>query len=94
MLACARMGPPPGGPPDLNPPHLLSRFPDTMVVQADFDDPAEFVFDEVVSEGSAPNFGLGTGSLESLVLLSPSNEVPVVRWRRNRITVPKLGVLL
>ena len=61
-----------------------------MVVEADFDGEVEFQFDETVSEGSSPNFGLGTGDLEKLVLLSPvreRTEVPRVRWRRSRITV-------
>lgn len=90
--ACAKMGPPPGGPADLAAPRLVSRFPDSSDVIPNFDGVAEFVFDEVISEGTAPNFGLGTGSLESLVLLSPTNDVPVVKWRRDRITVePREG---
>jgi hypothetical protein len=48
---------------------------------------AEFRFDEVISEGGSPSRGEGTGGLEKLVILSPSNRVPEVRWRRNRITV-------
>jgi hypothetical protein len=53
---------------------------------------AEFQFDEVVSEGGTPNRGEGTGGLERLVILSPSNRVPEVRWRRNRISVrPREG---
>ncbi len=31
--------------------------------------------------------GLGTGDLEKLVILSPSERVPKVRWKRSRITV-------
>lgn len=90
--ACAKMGPPPGGPDDLAAPRLTSRFPDSSEVLPNFDGVAEFVFDEVISEGSAPNFGLGNGTLEGLVLLSPSTLVPVVRWRRDRITVePREG---
>jgi hypothetical protein len=62
------------------------------MVAPDFDGNAEFVFDEVISEGSSPNQGLGTGDLERLILLSPSNEIPKVSWKRNRITVkPKEG---
>ncbi len=92
VAACAKMGPPPGGPEDLAAPRLLSRSPDSAEVLPNFRGTAEFVFDEVISEGSAPNFGLGSGSLEGLVILSPSPEVPVVRWRRNRITVePREG---
>jgi Big-like domain-containing protein len=53
---------------------------------------AEFQFDEVISEGGAPNRGEGTGGLEKLVILSPTNRVPEVSWKRSRITVrPKEG---
>jgi hypothetical protein len=45
----------------------------------------------VVAEGSTPNFGLGTGDLERLVILSPSSEVPRVAWKRDRITVEARG---
>ncbi len=46
----------------------------------------------MVSEGGTPNRGEGTGGLERLVILSPSNRVPEVSWRRNRITVrPREG---
>src|SRR5204863_9646379 len=51
----------------------------------------EFRFDEVVSEGGQPNFGLGTGDLERMMILSPSNAVPAVHWKRNRITVRPRG---
>ncbi len=47
----------------------------------------EFRFDEVVSEGGTPSTGQGTGDLEKLIILSPSNRVPDVSWKRNRITV-------
>lgn len=91
-LACARMAPPPGGPEDLVEPRVIATRPDTVEVLPGFSGDVEFLFNEVISEGGAPNFGLGTGSLEQLVILSPSNEVPEVRWRRNRITVrPKEG---
>jgi hypothetical protein len=53
---------------------------------------AEFQFDEVISEGAAPNRGEGTGDLEKLVILSPTTRVPEVSWKRSRITVrPKEG---
>jgi hypothetical protein len=53
---------------------------------------AEFQFDEVISEGSTPSQGQGTGGLEKLVILSPTTQVPEVSWRRSRITVkPKEG---
>jgi hypothetical protein len=58
----------------------------------DFEGDVEFRFNEVISEGGTPNFGLGTGDLEKLVILSPSLAVPEVRWKRTRITVrPREG---
>jgi hypothetical protein len=95
IAACARMAPPPGGPPRITPPLLTATFPaDSVCALPEFRGAAEFLFDEVVSEGSQPNFGRGTGDLEKLVLLSPDTLVPVVQWRRNRITVrPRHGWL-
>ena len=91
-LACARIAAPPGGPPDRTPPQLLSTSPDSVAVLAEWDEDVEFRFSEVISEGGTPNFGLGSGDLEKLIILSPSTRVPVVRWRRSRITVhPREG---
>lgn len=90
--ACAKIEPPPGGPPDTAPPRLIAISPDSMSVLPGFDDDVEFRFDEVISEGGSANLGTGTGDLERLILLSPSTRVPEVRWRRNRITVrPREG---
>jgi Bacterial Ig-like domain len=86
-LACARIEPPPGGPPDAAAPQLVRTVPDSFEVFPKFDSDVEFVFDEVISEGGSPNQGTGTGDLERLVILSPTSEVPKVRWRRDRITV-------
>ena len=92
LASCARIAAPPGGPPDRAPPELLSTTPDSVAVLADWDDDVEFRFSEVISEGGTPNFGLGSGDLEKLIILSPSTRVPVVRWRRSRITVrPREG---
>ena len=92
LAACARMEPPPGGPPDAVPPRLIATRPDTTRPLWPFRDVAEFQFDEVISEGGSPNRGEGTGGLEKLVILSPSTRVPEVSWRRNRITVrPREG---
>lgn len=91
LLACARIEPPPGGPPDLAPPRLIATRPDSLATLGPRG-VAEFQFDEVISEGGAPNRGEGTGGLEKLVILSPTNAVPQVSWRRNRITVrPREG---
>ena len=92
LSSCARIEPPPGGPPDPAPPRLIATRPDSFARLPQFDGSAEFVFDEVVSEGGSPNRGEGTGGLEKLVILSPSNRIPEVSWRRNRITVrPREG---
>jgi hypothetical protein len=92
ILACARMGSPPGGPEDKVPPKLLGTVPESLGVYGNWNRDVEFRFDKVVSEGSSPNYGLGTGDLERLFLVSPSGSVPVVHWKRDRITVrPKEG---
>ncbi len=87
MAACARIAAPPGGPPDFAAPRLLGTVPESVAVLPGFDGWAEFRFDEVVSEGSQPNFGYGSGDLERLVLVSPDTAVPQVRWHRDRISV-------
>lgn len=92
IVACARMGPPAGGPEDKVAPLLIATVPDSTGAYPEWDRDVEFRFDEVVSEGGSPNIGTGTGDLEKLILLSPSNAVPVVRWKRDRITVhPREG---
>jgi hypothetical protein len=87
IASCARIAPPPGGPVDKLPPKLISTRPESTAVLPDFKGEVEFRFDKVVSEGSAPSQGLGTSDLERLVILSPTNAVPRVSWRRDRITV-------
>ncbi|MEZ4412552.1 MAG: Ig-like domain-containing protein [Gemmatimonadales bacterium] len=87
IAACAKMEPPPGGPPDRTPPGLVATVPDSLAVLPDFSGDVEFLFNETVSEGGNPNMGLGTGDLEKLVILSPSDRVPKVRWKRSRVTV-------
>lgn len=92
MLACAKMGPPPGGPPDRVPPKLLATVPESVGVYPNWKSDVEFRFDEIISEGGSPNQGLGTGDLEKLILLSPSSKVPVIHWKRSRITLhPREG---
>lgn len=91
-VGCARMAPPPGGPPDRSPPQLVATFPESVVVLEGFDDWVRLEFNEVIDEGGQPNFGLGTGELERLVLLSPDTLVPRIRWRRNAIEIrPRNG---
>jgi len=92
IVACAIQGPPPGGPPDRVAPALIAVLPDSMVAHPDFRGSVELRFDEVVSEGGQVNFGLGTGDLEKLIILSPSPSVPSVRWGRRAILVrPREG---
>lgn len=91
-LGCARIEPPPGGPPDEVAPGLIATRPDSLAVMANFDGAVELIFDEVISEGGQPSMGLGTSDLERLIILSPTENVPRVRWKRSIITVePKEG---
>jgi hypothetical protein len=91
-LACAHILAPPGGPVDKTPPQLLAIYPESLGVYPDFKGDVEFQFDEVLSEGSTPSIGLGTGDLEKLVIVSPTREVPKVGWKRTRVTVrPREG---
>jgi hypothetical protein len=86
------MGAPPGGPEDRVPPKLLATVPESVGVYPGWKRDVEFQFDEIVSEGGSPSQGLGTGDLEKLILLSPSSRVPVIHWKRSRITVhPREG---
>jgi hypothetical protein len=86
------MEPPPGGPPDKLPPSLIATRPDSLHSLPDFDGAVEFTFDEVISEGGQPSMGLGTSDLEKLIILSPTENVPRVRWKRSVISVePKEG---
>lgn len=87
LWACARIEPPPGGPPDPDPPRIIATVPESLRQLPGFDGEVEFEFDEVVSEGGSPSQGTGTGDLERLVILSPTTRVPKVHWRRSRITV-------
>ena len=92
LAGCARIEPPPGGPPDDTPPALVSVHPDSLMIARDYSGAVVFGFDEVISEGSQPSMGLGTSDLERLIVLSPSDNVPRVRWKRNTIEVePKEG---
>ncbi len=85
LSACATIQDPPGGPPDFDPPFIVSVTPDSGAVVADFDDDVQVRFNEVIDERS------GSG-LENLVLLSPRPEELNVSWKRSRITIkPKDG---
>ncbi len=91
-LGCANIEAPPGGPPDQSPPFLVRTVPESLGVFPDFGGRVEFVFNEVVAEGQSPNLGLGSGTLEKLIVLSPSDRVPKISWRHSRVTVrPREG---
>jgi hypothetical protein len=85
LVACASQGAPPGGPPDSIPPTLIGIVPESGAVSVR-PNRVEFRFDEVVSERPA-----GAASLEQLVLISPSDGLPRVDWRRRSITVRPRG---
>ena len=91
VVGCARMEPPPGGPPDSS---LPSSSPPARIrcgIMRGFDEPAEFIFDEVISEGGGAGAG-GKSGLAQLVILSPTTEDPEVDWKRSRIAVePREG---
>jgi hypothetical protein len=92
LAACARIEPPPGGPPDREPPALLSTRPESTLTDPRFEGAVEFHFNEVISEGGSPSMGLGTSDLERLIILSPTDNVPSVSWKRSVIAVePKEG---
>ncbi|HEY0972844.1 MAG TPA: Ig-like domain-containing protein [Gemmatimonadales bacterium] len=81
FAGCAQPAPPPGGPPDPVPPAVVSISPDSGATGVRPDE-VEFRFDEVVAERPARG-----ATLAQLVLVSPYDGEPDVRWRRNRITV-------
>jgi hypothetical protein len=92
LPACARMGAPPGGPADKAPPKLIGTVPESTAAYPGWKSDVEFRFDEVISEGGSPNIGTGTGDLEKLIILSPTQQIPVVKWKRDRIAVrPREG---
>ncbi len=75
--ACASMQTPPGGPPDPDPPILVTVAPDSGAEMPEFDDDVEFQFDEIVAELN----------LETLVRVSPRHDEVRVSWKRSRLTV-------
>ena len=81
LLACASQGDPPGGPPDAAPPVLVGIVPESGAVNT-VPGRVEFRFDEVVSERPS-----GAPSLEQMILISPSDGLPRVEWRRRTIAV-------
>lgn len=94
-VACAQPGAPPGGPPDAELPVLLKVLPESNAVNVRT--PAVVMqFDEVISERSAGAgvraAGSGTNSLNSVLVLSPSDGRDEVVWRRTVLELrPRRG---
>ena len=82
LFGCASQGAPPGGPPDSLAPNLIAVVPESGAVNVT-PDRVEFRFDEVVNERP----GGGAPSLEQIVLISPTDGLPRVDWRRRSIAV-------
>jgi Bacterial Ig-like domain len=80
-LACASPGMPPGGPPDVAAPQIVSINPDSGSVGVK---PKQviFQFDEVVAERPP-----SVTTLADLFLISPRDGVPDVSWHRDAIAV-------
>ncbi|MFL5595779.1 MAG: Ig-like domain-containing protein [Gemmatimonadaceae bacterium] len=80
-LGCASPGMPPGGPPDVAAPQIVSVVPDSAAVGVK---PKEvlFHFDEIVSERPP-----GVTSLSDLFLISPRDGAPDASWHREAIGV-------
>ena len=102
--ACASPGLPPGGPPDKEPPVLVSVSPESGSTNVRASS-VLLRFDEVVNERSAPTGGgtpsnsvgsgsyasAGTAALGALILLSPSDGGERVSWRRTAIEIEPRG---
>lgn len=93
MVACASQGPPPGGPPDTKPPHLVQVKPESGAVVQNFSGDVEIQFDETVDEmATGGSSRSSAGGLAGQVLLSPVSGPVHVDWHRSRVTVkPKEG---
>jgi len=93
LYACARVGDPPGGPPDIAPPRIISIQPESGAVVPNFNDDITIQFDETIEEqASSGQRTEGLAGLEQQILLSPVAGRVNVDWHRSRITVkPKEG---
>ncbi|HXE84539.1 MAG TPA: Ig-like domain-containing domain [Gemmatimonadales bacterium] len=93
MYACASVGDPPGGPPDIAPPRIISIQPESGAVVPNFNDDITIQFDETIEEqASSGQRTEGLAGLEQQILLSPVAGRVNVDWHRSRITVkPKEG---
>ena len=93
LAACANPGDPPGGPPDVAPPTIVTVRPESGAVVPDWKDDAVIQFDEVIDEmGGGAGSGAGITGLAKQVILSPVHGDVTVSWGRTRIRVkPKEG---
>lgn len=92
--ACANMQDPPGGPPRLVPPAIVSSVPDSGAVVANLKGDAVIQFDEVIDEMAGGGMGAGgaVSGLAAQILLSPVAGDVDVSWHRSAIHVhPKEG---
>ena len=92
--ACANQGAPPGGPPDVAPPSIVTVHPESGAVVPEWKDDAVIQFDEVIDEMESGTSGGGTAltGLARQVILSPVRGDVRVSWGRTRIRVkPKEG---
>lgn len=91
-LACASVQPPPGGPPDKEPPKIVHVEPESGAVVPKFDGDVVIQFDEVVDEQASAGGGSAMSGLEKQVLLSPVRGSVKVSWHRSKVTVhPREG---
>jgi hypothetical protein len=87
VVACAKLGAPPGGPLRTTPPVLLRVIPDSGAVNVAIRG-VVFEFDVVTNDRA----GGAAGDLENLFLMSPQEGRPRVIWRRERIEIrPRRG---
>lgn len=80
-VACANQGPPPGGPPDVAPPIVLSVSPANMSTAPKVGS-VKLKFNEVISE--TPR---GSRNLSELVFISPRSGSERVKWGRDEIEI-------
>ena len=90
-LACANVGDPPGGPPDVAPPKIVSVRPESGAVVPTWKGDAVIRFDEVIDEMPGGAGGAGASGLASHVLLSPTARGTKVSWHRTSISVKPRG---
>ena len=92
LLACASVGAPPGGPPDKEPPKIVSVKPESGAVVPDFHGDAQIQFDDVIDEMAGGGGAGSVSGLAKLVLLSPVAGRVKVGWHRTRVSIkPKEG---